>query len=113
MDYTQEQVNSIVEEARAEARIAANKFFQEELGGQDKMMCGFAWVDIHKVKGNSKLGRMLKVAGIAQDWKRTFSLGNPSGMPVQNIDTKEKGAVAAAAVFTKYGFSAYANSRLD
>jgi hypothetical protein len=34
-------------------------------------------------------------------------------MGVQNIDTLEAGAEAAARVFEKYGFQAYAGSRLD
>jgi hypothetical protein len=34
-------------------------------------------------------------------------------MAVQNIDTLEAGAEAAAKVFEKYGFRAYAGSRLD
>jgi hypothetical protein len=34
-------------------------------------------------------------------------------MGVQNIDTLEAGAEAAAKVFEKYGLSAYAGSRLD
>jgi hypothetical protein len=34
-------------------------------------------------------------------------------MAVQNIDTLEAGAEAAAKVFEKYGFQAYAGSRLD
>jgi hypothetical protein len=113
MNYTQEQVNNIVAEAKSEARVAAEKFFKERLGGQDQYACGFAWVEITKIKGNTKLGRMLKAAGVKQDWKRTFSIWNPSDMHCQNVDTKEAGADAAAKVFEKYGFSAYAGSRLD
>jgi len=113
MNYTQEQVNNIVAEAKSAARVAAEKFFKERLGGQDQYACGFAWVEIAKIKGNTKLGRMLKAAGVEQDWKRTFSIWNPSNMNCQNVDTKEAGADAAAEVFEKYGFSAYAGSRLD
>jgi hypothetical protein len=38
---------------------------------------------------------------------------NPSKMMVQNVDTLEAGADAAAQVFKRYGFTAYAGSRLD
>ena len=113
MNYTQEQVNDIVAEAQEAARQAAEKFFQEEMKGQDQMMCGFAWTDIMGVKGNTKLGRMLKQAGVRQSYTKSFQLWNPSGLPVQNIDCKERGAEAAAKVFQKYGFTAYAGSRLD
>jgi hypothetical protein len=34
-------------------------------------------------------------------------------MPVQNVDTLEAGAEAAAKVLRKYGFEAYSGSRLD
>lgn len=113
MNYTQEQVNNIVTEAKQAAREAAEKFFQDKLGGQDQYACGFAWCDILGVKGNTKLGKMLKAAGVNQNYSKAFSIWNPSGLGVQNIDTKEAGAEAAAKVFEKYGFSAYAGSRLD
>lgn len=113
MEYTQEQVNNIVAEAREAARQASENFFQVHLGGQDRYACGFAWTNIYKIKGNTKLGKMLKAAGVRQDYTKAFSLWNPSGMPVQNVDTLEAGAEAAAKVFQKYGFEAYAGSRLD
>ena len=113
MDFTQDQVNAIVREARDAAYEASDKFFRERLGGVDQYACGFAWTSIFKVKGNTKLGRMLKAAGVRQDYTKTFQLWNPAGYPVQNIDTLEVGARAAAEVFRKYGFEAYAGSRLD
>ncbi len=113
MDYTKEQIEAILVEAKQAARDAAEKFFQEKLGGQDQYACGFAWVNIYGVKGNTRLGKALKAAGIRQDYSKAFNIWNPSEMPVQNIDTKEAGAEAAAKVFEKYGFTAYAGSRLD
>ena len=110
---TQEQVNQIVAEAREAAYQAAMKFFRERLGGKDQFACGFAWTNIYGVKGNTKLGKMLKAAGVRQDYTRAFQLWNPAKMPVQNVDTLEEGARAAAEVFRKYGFEAYAGSRLD
>jgi len=114
MEFTQDQINAIVAEAKQEAREAADKFFQEKLGGQDQFACGFAWVDIYGVKGNTKLGKMLKAAGVDRsDYKKCFSIWNPSEHGAQNVDTKEAGAYAAQKVFEKYGFRAYAGSRLD
>lgn len=110
---TQEQVNDIVREACDAARDAAHKFFQERLGGRDQYACGFAWTSLHGVKGNTKLGKMLKLAGVTRDWQRAFQLWNPSGLHVQNVDTLEAGARAAAEVFRRHGFEAYANSRMD
>lgn len=102
-----------------EAKAAADKFFQEKLGGVDAYACGFAWVTVYpKHKGNTKAGRaereVLREMGLKLDWTgKTFELWNPSGHGCQNVDTKEAGAVAAANVLKKYGFKAYAGSRLD
>ena len=114
MEYTQEQVNLIVEEAETEAYWAASRYLQEKLGGQDQYACGFAWVSIPGIRANSKLGKMLANAGVRKnDYEKCFQIWNPSGLPVQNIDCKEEGARAAAEVFKRYGITAYAGSRLD
>jgi hypothetical protein len=113
MNYTQEQVNQIVNDAKAAAHKAAMEYFYDKLGGRDQYACGFAWVNIHGVKGNTKLGKMLKAAGVRQDYTKAFQIWNPSGMHCQNVDTLEAGAEAAARVFTNAGFTAYAGSRLD
>lgn len=108
-----EMVPSIVAEAQAAAQAAAAKFFEERLGGKDQYACGFAWVEIYGVKGNTKLGKALAAQGIRKSYSGGLQMWNPSKMMVQNVDTLEAGAAAAAAVFKKYGFTAYAGSRLD
>ena len=113
MQYTVEQVKAIVAEACQAATEAATLYFHTRLNSQDQYACGFAWVNIHGIKGNTKLGRVLKQAGIRQDYTKAFQLWNPSGLPVQNVDCKEVGAEACAKVLQKYGFEAYAGSRLD
>ena len=113
MTFMQEQIKDIVKEARQAAYEAAMKFYYDKLGGRDQFACGFAWVNIYKIKGNTALGRAFKAAGVKQDYTRAFQIWNPSGLPFQNVDTLEAGAEAAAEVFRKYGFEAYAGSRLD
>ena len=114
MEFTQTQVNTIVAEAQQAALDASVAFFNQTLGGQDNYPCGFAWVDIYGVKGNTRLGRMLKAAGVERsDYKKCFTIWNPAGISCQNVDAKEVGARAAADVFQKYGFRAYPCSRLD
>jgi len=113
MDYTKEQVEAILAEAKGEAQKAAKFFFDTKLGGEDKFSCGFAWVDIYGVKGNTKIGKAFKAAGIRKSYTGSYQIWNPAGLGVQNIDTLEAGAEAAAKVFEKYGFRAYAGSRLD
>ena len=103
-------VQDACEEASLEARKAAKAFFDKH---GDRDACGFAWVDIFGVRGNTKLGRALKEAGVSKSHTGAFQIWNPSNMYVQNVDTLEAGAQAAADVFKKYGFSAYAGSRLD
>ena len=107
---TQEQVNAIVQEALTEARKAAEQALAKY---GDRDACGFAWTNIYKVKGNTKLGKMLKAAGLRQDYTKAFSIWNPAKMGVQSVGILEEGARAAADVFRKYGFEAYAGSRLD
>jgi hypothetical protein len=113
LNYSVEEVKAILAEAKAEARKAADTFFQTRLNGVDQYSCGFAWVNIYGIKGNTKMGKTLKAAGINQDYSKAFSIWNPSEHNAQNIDTKEAGADAAAKVFERYGFTAYAGSRLD
>jgi len=107
------KVDTIVAEAKSAAREAAERFFQEKLNGKDQFACGFAWVDIFGIKGNTKLGKAFKEAGVSKSHTGAFQIWNPANMYVQNVDTLEAGAQAAADVFKKYGFSAYAGSRLD
>lgn len=113
MNFTVDQVKSIVSEAQDAAFSAADKFFKEELGGVDQYACGFAWVNIYGIKMNTKVGKAFKEAGLRKDYTGSICMWNPSKYGCQNVDTLEVGARAAAKVFEKYGFRAYAGSRLD
>ena len=113
MNVTAEMIPGIVREAQEAAHSAAAKFFQERLGGRDQFACGFAWVNIYGVKGNTKIGRALKACDIRPAYTGGLQMWNPSKFGCQNVDTLEAGAEAAAQVFKRYGFEAYAGSRLD
>jgi len=113
MNATPDNIEIILGEARQAAHEASFKFFKEQLGGKDNYPCGFAWVEIYGVKGNTKLGRKLKELGVSPNYGGGFRLSNPGGVNCQNVDVKEAGATAAANVLTKYGLRAYSNSRLD
>ncbi len=110
---TPEQIPQIVAEAQTAAHAAAEKYFREKLGGRDQMACGFASTKIYGIKGNTKMGKALSAAGVCKSYDKSFELWNPSKFGCQNVDTLEEGARAAAEVFKKYGFEAYAWSRLD
>jgi hypothetical protein len=62
---------------------------------------------------NTKMGKAFKEAGLTKDYTGSINMWNPSRYGCQNVDTLEAGAIAAADVFKKYGFRAYAGSRLD
>jgi len=110
--YTVEDIKRIVAEACDAAYKAADTYENDVMQGRWGC-CGFAWVNIYNIKGNTKIGRMLKQAGVGRSWNKAYQIWNPSGYPTQNIDTLEAGARAAAKVLEHYGFTAYAGSRLD
>ena len=109
-DYTVEDIQNIVALAKAEAYGAAMTHI-DTYGEQ--AYCGFAWVNIWDIKGNTKLGKRMKAAGFEKDYKGCYSIWNPSGLGTQCMSTKEAGASAAAKVFKAAGFTAYAGSRAD
>jgi len=113
INYDANEIKMIVTRAKQAAYEAASDYLVEKLDGKDNYPCGFAWVNIHGIKGNTKLGRAMKQAGVKQDYTKAFQIYNPSGVNVQNVDVKEVGAMAAANVFESFGFKAYAGSRLD
>lgn len=111
------EFEEILAEARVAATAASHKFLTEKLGGRDCFPCGFAWVELVeyngvRIKGNTKMGRLLKSLGVRQR-SGYFTVRNPSGLLVQNVDTLYAGAEAAAEVFRAAGFKAFANSRWD
>ena len=110
MQYTIQELKDLMQLALTTAHAAATKHI-EDYGEQ--FYCGFAWVDIRGIKGNTKLGRAMKAAGYEQDYSRAFSIWNPSGLGTQCMSTKQAGARAAAKVFSDAGFKAHAGSRAD
>ena len=114
MDITVNTIKQALREATEAAYEAADNFENTHFPNGGWGACGFAWVDIFGIKGNTKLGRAMKAAGINKSYNGAYQIWNPSKYPTQNVDTLEAGARAAADVFRKYGFDkAYAGSRLD
>ena len=110
--YEVADLKRIVDEACEAAYKAADTYENDVMQG-GWGACGFAWVNLYGIKGNTTIGRRLKAAGVRQDYTKAFQIWNPSKYPTQNVDTLEAGARAAAEVFKRYGFDAYAGSRLD
>ena len=117
--YTVDDVRAILAEAKEAARIAVKTFLDDwnaKAGGNEygePMYCGFASTKIYDVKGNTKLGKAFKAAGIEKDYSGAYSIWNPSEHRGQSMDVKEVGAQACAQVFKNYGFRAYMDSRAD
>lgn len=107
-------IAQIITDAKAIAKQASDKYFNEQLGGQDAYCCGFAWVNIYGIRANSKVGKQLTALGIKKDdYYKSFMVWNPSEHNCQNIDTKFVGAEAFAKHLREQGFKAYPSSRLD
>ena len=109
-DYTVDEIKRIIQEAKTAARDAATAYI-EQYG--EHAYCGFAWVNIWDIKGNTKLGKRVKAAGLDKDYTGAYNIWNPSGLGTQCMSTKEAGASAAAQVFKDYGFKCSAGSRAD
>ena len=99
---------------KAAAETAARDAALDSIAANGEMgYCGFAWVNIHGIKGSTKLGRRMKAAGFTKNYTGAYSIWNPSGLGTQCMYTKEQGAAAAAKVFKACGFTAYACSGAD
>lgn len=111
-DFNLDRVQDAVNEAAQAARTAA-KLALQQYGDRDA--CGFAWVDVYKVRSNSKLGKALQAAGFRKSYTGSLQLWNPSQAYVQSVGILEAGAEAYARVLKeRLGLeSCYANSRLD
>ena len=112
-------LESVFNEASTLAEKATDTYVTNTLGGQDAYPCGFAWVNIYeyegkKIRANSKMGKALAEMGVRKsEYDKCFRVWNPSGTMMQNMDAKEAGARAFAQHLQKFGFTAYAGSRMD
>ena len=73
--------------------------------------CGFAWVKVHGIKGNTRIGKMLKARGFSKSY--TGGLQYWISTMTQSVARKEAYAEAMASVMRRHGIEAYADSRLD
>jgi len=117
IDFTAKDLEVIFQRASAAAKARSEQVLNDEFNGNDMGMCGFAWVNIFdgdgkRIRGNTKLGKKLKQAGIERDYNGIYSQWC-NWYNGQNIDIKEAGAREFARVLEGYGFTAYTGSRLD
>ena len=100
--------------ALAAAQAAAQAFADQHFGGGDGGACGFSWVNVYKVRSNSKLGKALAEVGFRPAYGGGLQLWN-RWFPGQSVDAGEAGAHAyAQALREELGIDeVYAGSRLD
>ena len=99
-----------------EAKHAAYGFAHKHFDGKDGGPCGFAWVNVYKVRKNSKLGKALEAVGFRKSYDGSFQLwnGRAGWWPGQSVDAAEHGATAYARVMKEQlGLDFYSGSRLD
>ena len=96
------------------AQSAAKAFSEKYFNGGDGGACGFAWVNVYKVRSNSKLGKALQEVGFRKSYTGGLQLWN-KWWPGQSVDAAEHGATAYAAVMKEeLGIEdIYSGSRLD
>ena len=75
-------------------------------------LCGFAWVEVYGVRGNTKLGKHMKTVGFDKSYG-TSALQYWISHGGQSVARKEAFAEAMASVLENAGLRAYATSRLD
>jgi hypothetical protein len=99
----------IHQQALAAAQTATQNYLDQH-GHAD--CCGFAWVEVFGVKGNTRLGRTMCSMGF-RPMGGYLQLWNPSGSTTQAITAKEEGARAYATTLRNHGITAYMGSRMD
>ena len=113
-------IQDIHTEATVMAQTAVAKFLEDwntKTGGNEygePMYCGFAWVDVHVERTNSKEAKALESIGFKKSYRpKTMTLWDPAKHNGQSMDCKEVGAQAYADVLRAHGYKAYMGSRAD
>ncbi len=117
-DLMMTELVDVLDKVETEANKAASQYFTTVLKGSDSFPCGYAWVDITgykgtKITGNTKVGKLLKQAGVEQSYERKFQLWMPGRFGAQNVDVASAGCDAAVRVLEAAGFEAHTGSRWD
>jgi hypothetical protein len=106
-------VRAAHDKAMAAAQLASQAFSDKHFNGSDGGACGFAWVNVYKVRSNSKLGKALCEVGFRKGYGGGLQLWNQWWMG-QSVDAAEHGATAYANVIKQeLNLEAYSGSRLD
>jgi hypothetical protein len=110
--FSKEQILSAVQQGMFEASAATQKFLATH---GDRDACGFAWVTVYGVRGNTKEGKALKEAGFSPAYTGGLQLWNPAKSGTQSISALEAGADAFVEYFRARfpDTEIYTGSRMD
>jgi hypothetical protein len=112
-DFDTVRVQMAHVKALHEAQSAARAFADQHFGGSDGGACGFSWVNVYKVRSNSKLGKALAEVGFRKSYEGGLQQWN-RWWHGQSVDAGEAGARAYAQVMKEeLDLDFYAGSRLD
>ncbi len=105
---------ALVAEATQAAKTEGARYFAVEMGGQDMDACGFAWVDLRNVDAPMRSALLAAGFGEVQRGLRTvLRCYFRHEAPTQGLCCLTAANRAAAAVFTRAGFSATVEACLD
>lgn len=104
-----DQVIAVLEKAQKAGDQAFEQSYSQ-IGDRD--CCGFAWVNVHGIRKNSKLGKVLMEHGFDKDYTGALQLW--ARYPTQSMTPKERGMQAYAKVLREeLEIEAYMGSRMD
>ena len=103
------------QKALVAAALTTQAFCDKHFAGKDGGPCGFAWVTLTGVHGNSRTAKEAKSLGYRKSYgQKGLELYNPSGWHGQSVDAKYAGASEYARVMREEtGLDVYATDRLD
>lgn len=99
--------------ATRNATIATEDYIMEH--GEHPFNCGFAWVEVFGIRGNTKEGKSFKAVGFDKSYDGGYKLWNPSKSFTQDMSAKMAGADAYVKTVKRYlpDVRMYTGSRLD
>ena len=114
IEQTRNQITAAT--IKAVGTRAAEEYFYNVLGGEDRGTCGFAWVWVMpQHNGRTKAGKAerqtLAELGFEKSYSGAFKLY--ASYPVQSIDVQEREARAMAQFLQEQGYTAHTQTFVD
>lgn len=112
MNYTQEQLESIVNQADVFAQQLSKQYMNTVSAASLTPDQGYAWIEIKTVPGVN-LDRTLMARNFLFIRRtRVYQQVNPGRVDTLDIQPQLVGAMASATVFKSYGFDASVHSKI-